>query len=70
MILFVSSILYAAKYLDFVLFSKDQADAIAIQVELPVETTLEETAEKVTEIEDIVLSINPDYLVGASNEGS
>tara|TARA_A100001015_G_C15035416_1_gene735926 strand:+ start:814 stop:3927 length:3114 start_codon:yes stop_codon:yes gene_type:complete len=66
-ILFTSSILYAAKYLDFVLFSKDQADAIAVQIELPVETTLEETSQKTKEIEKIILSINPDYLVGFSS---
>ncbi|MCP4410547.1 MAG: efflux RND transporter permease subunit [Gammaproteobacteria bacterium] len=53
---------YAAKYMDFVLFPTRSADELYLTVELPSGSSLEYTAQKVNEIEEIIMTLPEDEL--------
>ncbi len=60
--LLVASFLYAAKFMDFVLFPTQSADEFYILVELPSGASLELGAEKLQEVEALVAALPDDEL--------
>lgn len=60
--LMVAAFLYAAKYMDFVLFPTQSADEFYILVELPSGASLELTAEKLQEVEALVAALPSEEL--------
>ena len=57
-----AAFLYAAKYMDFVLFPTQSADEFYILTELPSGSSLELTAEKLQEVEALVAALPDDEL--------
>jgi multidrug efflux pump subunit AcrB len=60
--LMAASFLYAARYMDFVLFPTQSADEFYILAELPSGSSLDLTAEKMREVEEIVAALPADEL--------
>ncbi len=60
--LMAAAFLYAARYMDFVLFPTQSADEFYILAELPSGSSLDLTAEKLREVEAIVASLPGDEL--------
>ncbi len=60
--LFAGSLFYALRYMDFILFPGSAADTFNIYIELPVDTSIERTFDKVDEIEKLIEKI-PDSVI-------
>jgi len=58
----VGTLLYAAKFMDFRLFDTKGATRIAVEIRLPIGTSLQATADKVKEIETIVQDLSDEEL--------
>lgn len=56
------TLLFAAKYSDFILFPKNAIEALIVKVETPTGTTLEETNQKVGHLEKIIGKLPDDEL--------
>ncbi len=56
-LLLILSFWYAARYIDFILFPTQSADELYIAVELPSGSSLEHTATKIREIEQIIVDL-------------
>jgi len=57
MVLLAGSFMYAAKYMDFVLFPTQSADEFYVLVELPSGSSLEHTAESMKKVENIITGL-------------
>jgi len=64
-LLFIFSARHAIKNMDFVLFPSGSADELSVQIELPIGTPLQVTAEKTTEVENLIDSLLGDELVSS-----
>jgi len=62
LILITAAFLYAAKFMDFVLFPTQSADEFYILTELPSGSSLDLTAEKIQELEALVAALPEDEL--------
>jgi multidrug efflux pump subunit AcrB len=60
--LIVAAFLYAAKFMDFVLFPTQSADEFYILTELPSGSSLEHTAEKIKQVEALVAALPEEEL--------
>ena len=60
--LLIGAFWYAARYMDFVLFPTQSADELYILAELPSGSSLEHTAEKIAQVEEVVSTLPPDEL--------
>ncbi|MDJ0712398.1 MAG: efflux RND transporter permease subunit [Woeseiaceae bacterium] len=60
--LMIAAFLYAAKFMDFVLFPTQSADEFYILAELPSGSSLEHTEEKIQEVEALVATLSVDEL--------
>ena len=56
------AIVFAQRFLDFVLFPTSGADSVIVHIELPTGTTIEQNKKKTAEIEEIIESINPEWI--------
>jgi multidrug efflux pump subunit AcrB len=53
----VAAFWYAGRYMDFILFPTQSADALYVLVELPSGSSLERTSEKLREVEQVIMSL-------------